>query len=89
MKRLYAAAANGELHPNLSRIFAATPHRLMFGGHLHKWEIASPERVLDWHGEAPISLDNGRYFVAVGALCEREYAIFDTESSLLTPLRVI
>ncbi|MGI8980845.1 MAG: metallophosphoesterase family protein [Pirellulaceae bacterium] len=75
-------------HGNLSRLFAATSHRLMFAGHFHHWEIATPERVLDWHGEVPITLDSGRYFVAVGALCEGEYAVIDTESSLLTPLKL-
>lgn len=76
-------------HGNFSRIFAATPHRLMFAGHFHKWEVDTPERVLDWHGESPLALDSGRYFIVVGALCEGEYAIFDTESSLLTPLHVM
>lgn len=73
---------------DLRHIFAATPYRLMFGGHMHKWEIATPERVLEWRGETPITLDNGRFFVIVGALREGNFAVFDTESSLLTPLRV-
>jgi hypothetical protein len=75
-------------HGNLRRIFATTDYRLMFGGHLHYWEIATPDRVLDWHGESPIVLDKGRYFVSVGALCEGDFAVLDTETSLLTPLRV-
>jgi predicted phosphodiesterase len=75
-------------HGDFSRIFAATPHRLMFAGHYHAWQVVTPERVLDWHGEAPISLAPGRYFVTVGALCEGDYGVLDTETSVLTPLKV-
>ena len=44
--------------------------------------------MLDWHGETPISLASGRYFVTALALCEGDYGVLDTETSVLTPLRV-
>ena len=44
-----------------------------------------PDGVTEWHGECPVRLDNGRYFVVVDALLEGRYAIFDTETSELVP----
>lgn len=69
----------------LDRIFAAVPHRIMFGGHYHRWLLVTPEGISDWHGERPVRLDGSRHFVVIGALCEGRYATFDTESLLLTP----
>ena len=88
LEDLWHFAGKPSEHGDFSRIFAATPHRLMFAGHYHAWQVVTPERVLDWHGETPITLAPGRYFVVVGALCEGDYAVFDTETSLLTPLKV-
>ena len=72
-------------HGNLRRIFNAGPQRIMFGGHFHKWLLATPETVVDWHGDRPIRLTEGRYFVVIGALCTGRFAIFDTDRSELTP----
>ena len=75
-------------HGKLWRIFHAVPHRLMFAGHFHKWLIATPDEILDWHGERPIKLEPGRYFCVIGALCDGYCAVFDTDTCELTPLRV-
>lgn len=75
-------------HGKLGRIFNAVPHRLLFAGHYHKWLLATPDAILAWKGEEPIRLADGRYFVVVGALCDGRFAIFDTESSELTPLEI-
>ena len=72
-------------HGNLERIFNAVPNRLMFAGHYHKWLLATPEGISPWQGQVPIRLSDGRYFVVVGALCEGQFATFDTETSKLTP----
>lgn len=72
-------------HKKLDRIFNAVPHRVMFAGHYHKWLLANPDDILDWHGDRPVQLDSGRYFVVLGALCEGQFAIFDTDSSELIP----
>lgn len=69
----------------LARIFEAVPERLIFAGHYHRWLLARPESILSWKGEAPVRLFNARYFVVVGALCEGRFAVFDTETSELTP----
>jgi hypothetical protein len=75
-------------HGKLWRIFHAVPHRLMFAGHFHKWLIATPDEILNWHGERPIKLEPGRFFCVIGALCDGYFATFDTATSELVPLRV-
>ena len=72
----------------LDLIFDAVPHRLIFAGHYHRWILASPTAILDWNGESPIHLADGRYFVVVHALFAGHYAILDTETSELVPGRV-
>jgi hypothetical protein len=72
----------------LDRIFNAQPNRIMFAGHFHDWLLATPDGISEWKGESPIRLDQGRYFVVVGALCEGHFAILETESSNLIPLTV-
>jgi len=75
-------------HGKLWRIFHAVPHRLMFAGHFHKWLLATPDEILDWHGERPVKLAPGRFFCCVGAICDGYFATFDTDTSELTPLHV-
>ena len=75
-------------HGNLSRIFKAAPNRIMFAGHYHRWLLATPERIIPWTGEVPIRLHDGRYFVVVGALCEGQFATFDTQTSELCPCSI-
>ncbi|WP_254508858.1 metallophosphoesterase family protein [Anatilimnocola floriformis] len=75
-------------HGKLWRIFNAAPHRVMFAGHFHKWLLATPEQIVDWHGERPIQLAPGRFFCVIAAVCDGYFATFDTETSELTPLRV-
>ena len=72
-------------HGKLARIFDAVPHPLMFAGHYHKWLLVRPDGIQGWDGQTPIQLDDGRYFVVVGALCEGRYAILDTETCELLP----
>ena len=46
--------------------FAASPCRVTFVGHFHRWLAATPEGALAWDGGGPILLDPGRrYLVAV------------------------
>jgi predicted phosphodiesterase len=73
-------------HGKLDRIFSAVPNRVMFAGHFHRWLLATPEGISDWIGDRPVRLlDDQRYFVVVGALCEGRYAVFDTDTSVLMP----
>ena len=69
----------------LDRIFNAVSNRLIFSGHFHKWLLARTSEIEDWQGNRRIRLHNGRYFVVVGALCEGQYAIFNTDTSELIP----
>ena len=60
----------------------------MFAGHYHQWLAATPQGILSWAGERPICLKEGRHFVVAGALCEGQFAIFDTETMELVPMTV-
>jgi hypothetical protein len=53
-------------------------------------EEESGYRIADWSGECPIRLDDGRYFLVVGALLEGRYAILDSAAtSRLVPSRAM
>jgi len=70
----------------LERIFDSVPNRVMFAGHFHRWLLATPNEISNWHGEGPIRLlSEQRYFVVIGALCEGRYAVFDTDTTVLLP----
>lgn len=69
----------------LTRVFAAAPNRVMFSGHYHRWLVATPTEVTSWNGGQRITLDRGRFFVVVNALCDGHFATYDTESSELIP----
>lgn len=70
----------------VARIFNLAPNRLMFAGHFHHWFLATPNGASDWHGETPIQLrPDERYFVTIAALCDGNFATFDTDSGELVP----
>ncbi len=69
----------------LTRIFSSVTNRVMFSGHYHIWLAATPTEVQTWDGIQPIMLDDGRFFVVVNALCEGNFATFDTGSAELVP----
>lgn len=69
----------------LARIFDCSALRHYFVGHYHKWVLANREAIESWAGESPILLDNDRYFVTVGALCEGHFATFETRTHELRP----
>ena len=72
----------------LTRTFEAVPHSIVFIGHFHRWLIATPEGILDWHGDSPIQLSPAvRYLIVVGANCDGWYGIFDTLTRMLIPFR--
>lgn len=71
----------------LARIFGAVAREFIFAGHYHAWVLARPTGVAGWHGETKVALDDGRYFVAVGALCNGDFGICDTSTRELVPLR--
>ncbi len=69
----------------LARIFGAVPNRVLFTGHYHRWLLATPQRIEAWSGQKPLTLNTGRYFVVIGAVCDGCFAIFDTDSNELIP----
>ena len=57
----------------------------MFGGHYHRWLLITPDGISPWQGEGPVRLHESRYFAVIGAICEGQFATFDTETSELVP----
>jgi predicted phosphodiesterase len=75
-----------ETPEQVARIFAAAHNRVMFVGHYHCWLLVTPEGIRPWAGDASIILETGnRHLVAINAVCQGKCALFDTETSLLTP----
>ncbi len=78
-----------ETPEQVARIFAAVPNRVMFVGHYHRWLLVTPEGTLPWSGGEPVVLDSGkRYLVTINAVFQGNCALFDTETSLLTPFNL-
>jgi len=70
----------------LARSFGAVPHHALFIGHLHRWLLGTPEGLLPWRGEGPVSLDQrARHLIVVHAVCDGNCALFDTETNELVP----
>lgn len=71
----------------LARCFNAVPHRVLISGHVHRWLLATPDGVLPWDSRTPIALRRPvRYLLQMHAVCLGHCAVYDTESTLLTPL---
>jgi hypothetical protein len=78
-----------ETPAGLAGSFAASPCRVTFVGHFHRWLAATPEGVLAWDGGGPILLDPGRrYLVAVAAVCDGWCAVYDSDAARLDPVRL-
>jgi len=68
-----------------SKSFQITSQRFIFVGHFHCWRIITPEKCLDWTGADPIDLHVvRRALISVGAVCNGQFGMFDTESCELT-----
>ena len=69
--------------------FAASPCRVTFVGHFHRWLTATPTGVIPWQGAEAILLDpEQRYLVAIAAVCDGWCAVYDTANSMLVPHRL-
>jgi hypothetical protein len=71
----------------LTRIFNSVDHPVIFAGHYHVWLAATPAGLADWDGSTRLSLNEGRHFVVVGALCDGNFAVYDTATAKLVPMR--
>lgn len=69
--------------------FAAYPQRLMFGGHVHRWEVYQQgHRRRRWDGHGTLSLAGpAKFYVTVAPVLFGWAAILDTATSELTALR--
>jgi predicted phosphodiesterase len=71
-----------------SRCFQCSDKRFLFVGHFHRWRIITDRECLPWHGEGRIDLSaHQRALISVGALCNGQFAVFDTQSCELIPMR--
>lgn len=85
---LWAFDGVPETGEDASRSFRAVPERILFVGHFHTWRIICPGRPVSWDADRPIRMDGPhRYLALVSAVVEGWSAVFDTETSELTPIR--
>jgi predicted phosphodiesterase len=78
-----------ETPEGLASSFAASPCRVHFVGHFHRWLAATPEGSLPWDGGEPICLDpKQRFQVVVAAVFDGWCAMYDTDTGLLSPCRI-
>jgi hypothetical protein len=72
----------------VNRSFAAVPERFLFVGHFHRWLVMTPAGAVPWDGEGPLELrEAARYLIGVAPVVSGWCAVFDTRSSMLTPIR--
>jgi hypothetical protein len=85
---IYYLGNRPETDAGRAESFQASPCRVSFVGHFHRWLIATSQSVLDWKGEEAILLHpDQRYLVVVAAVCDGWCALFDTDDNRLLPLR--
>ena len=69
-----------------ARIFSHQGWQIAFAGHYHQWLAYSESGPLEWNGTSELNLSGNRYFVVIDACMKGQFATFDTESCVLTPL---
>ena len=72
----------------VQKSFDAVPEHHLFVGHYHRWMLLTPEGRTKWRGDTPIVLDAPRTFTIVHSVHAGHAALFDTQTRLLTPLRL-
>lgn len=69
------------------RSFASRPHRRLFMGHIHRWELLTPDGPEPWDGTGPIRLrPEARYLVAVHAVQQGWCSWYDAVTDWLVPI---
>ena len=71
------------------RIFSSPGWEISFAGHYHKWLAFTESEKLDWQGETTLDLSGQRHFVVIDACMLGSYAVFDTDTRILTPKSVL
>jgi predicted phosphodiesterase len=67
--------------------FAATPQRILFLGHYHRWIVIDDCGVVNWDATSPLWLNpDQRFLIVVGPLVKGQFGVYDTDTCLLTPL---
>jgi hypothetical protein len=86
---IYYLGPRPETEQSRADAFAASPCRVTFVGHFHRWLAATPEGLLAWGGEEPLRLDAGRrHLVVVAAMCDGWCATYETAEGVLVPWRL-
>lgn len=87
LEDLWAYGGEGVLSPAQS--FAACPHRRVFMGHVHRWELFTPSGPVAWPDREPVRLQGGqRYLVVTHAVQQGWCAWYDLERDELCRLHV-
>ena len=69
--------------------FARCSEARVFVGHLHAWEIYTPEARIPWNGEGTFSYHpEQRYLTVVHAVVDGWCAVYDSEADVIEPIRV-
>lgn len=72
-----------------ARCLGTTDRRIQFLGHYHRWMVTNAEGRLQWDGQSPMLLPRpAGYVVVVDALLGGWCATYETDSCVLTPLRI-
>lgn len=81
---LWSYGSEGQLDSAAS--FAGLPFHRAFMGHVHRWELWTPEGQVDWKGDRSVILDpQRRYLVILHGVQQGHCAMFDTTSGELVP----
>lgn len=76
-----------ETDEQIARCFEAGKGRVFFMGHYHSRRLANTKGLLDWDEMHPYTLSPPeRFLVVVGAVCEGRFALYDTETCVLSAL---
>jgi predicted phosphodiesterase len=86
---VYYLGGRPESAEGLAGSFAASPCRVTFVGHFHRWLAATPEGVILWDENGTLSLaPDRRYLLVIAAVCDGWCAVYDTVSGQLVAHRL-
>jgi predicted phosphodiesterase len=87
---VYYVGQRPETPEGLAGTFGASAQSVSFVGHFHRWLLGTPAGPSPWRGDGPVRLDGReRHLVVVHAVCDGRCALYDTDTSELTPFEAV